>query len=116
MPEDLNVNEREYGELIATVKHLSGIVESLQQQYSQDTAKLHHRLDEMFRNSVTKQEHEKLSDRVERLHEYSTDTRAMVDKLGSTTSMTRSVGQWAANAGIILLGAISGALVTVLFM
>lgn len=81
--EDQNVNPREYGELISTVKHLSGAVEGLQKQHAEESGKLHTRLDELMRSMVPRHEHDRLAEDVRQVWDHAYRTREML-----TTSST----------------------------
>ncbi len=77
MPNGSDVDQREYGELIANVRHVSEAMGSL----SADVAKVHGRMDELFKQMATRAEHEKLASDVGALWDHHRETNRAVSEL-----------------------------------
>lgn len=105
--EDATVDQREYGELISTVKHLTGSIQALQQQQAVESGKLHERLHEISDGMVSRHEHDVLRQDVSHLWQYSRKTRGMVDTASATT---REGMRWQERVLFLTMGAgITGA-------
>lgn len=80
---DPDVDQREYGMLIAKVEHLVGEVGQLRESFSAETAKLHGRIDQFMHHTASKAEHQRLEKDVGELWTQHRQMRERVETIGS---------------------------------
>ncbi|MCK5769483.1 hypothetical protein [Algiphilus sp.] len=103
------MDQREYGELIATVKHLAEELGGMRSMFERETAKLHARIDEFPKYMTPREMHERLRHDVDEIAEDGRETRRIVDALRNEQARSGEGQRWQRDLLWLVLAVVVGA-------